>query len=122
LLTFFALSAVLFAACEQATGGDGGGGNTPEITIRRRRRPRENRRRSRLSPDRAYTLGVNLTLQNLKPIGAYTDPFTGTFNGNSKTITGTGEDGADCAALGWDFNAIWTMGADGYPALRWENE
>jgi hypothetical protein len=40
-----------------------------------------------------------------------------------------GKDGADCdaqpaqsvyAALGWDFDTVWTMGADGYPALRHE--
>ncbi|MDR1909681.1 MAG: hypothetical protein LBQ35_07190 [Spirochaetaceae bacterium] len=40
-----------------------------------------------------------------------------------------GKDGADCAArpdqavyaaLGWDFTAVWTMGGDGYPALKWE--
>jgi hypothetical protein len=40
-----------------------------------------------------------------------------------------GEDGADCAAkpaeadytaLGWDFDAVWKMGGNGYPALKWE--
>jgi hypothetical protein len=38
-------------------------------------------------------------------------------------------DGADCAekpeqsfyqSLGWDFNSIWKMGGDGYPALQWQ--
>jgi hypothetical protein len=38
-------------------------------------------------------------------------------------------DGGDCAekpersfyqGLGWDFNSIWKMGDDGYPALRWQ--
>jgi hypothetical protein len=38
-------------------------------------------------------------------------------------------DGADCAekpeqsfyqSLGWDFNSVWKMGDDGYPALRWQ--
>jgi hypothetical protein len=40
-------------------------------------------------------------------------------------------DGADCAekpeqsfyqGLGWDFNAIWKMGGDGYPALQWQQQ
>jgi hypothetical protein len=41
-----------------------------------------------------------------------------------------GKDGEDCAAkpaqpaftaLGWDFSAVWKMGADGYPALKWQD-
>jgi hypothetical protein len=40
-----------------------------------------------------------------------------------------GQDGEDCdakpaqsayAALGWDFAAVWKMGGDGYPQLKWE--
>jgi hypothetical protein len=40
-----------------------------------------------------------------------------------------GLDGADCTdppaqtaytALGWDFTAVWTMGANNYPELRWQ--
>jgi hypothetical protein len=40
-----------------------------------------------------------------------------------------GHDGDDCAArpsqtdyegLGWDFDAVWTMAASGYPVLRWQ--
>jgi hypothetical protein len=43
--------------------------------------------------------------------------------------TADGLDGADCAAqplqsvyetLGWDFETVWTMGAGGYPLLRWQ--
>jgi hypothetical protein len=38
-------------------------------------------------------------------------------------------DGADCAekpeqsfyqSIGWDFDTIWKMGGDGYPALQWQ--
>jgi hypothetical protein len=43
--------------------------------------------------------------------------------------TANGLDGADCDAkpaqsvyegLSWDFAAVWTMGGNGYPALRWQ--
>jgi hypothetical protein len=43
--------------------------------------------------------------------------------------TADGMDGEDCdpkpaagvfTAMGWDFGSVWKMGADGYPALAWE--
>jgi hypothetical protein len=56
-------------------------------------------------------------------------------SGMSVTVSGAAPpyanrvDGADCPEkpeqpfyqnLGWDFDKVWKMGGDGYPALRWE--
>jgi hypothetical protein len=67
-------------------------------------------------------LGGNLAISGM----AIT--ISGSPSSNSDPGPGA-KDGGDCAAkpvqsvyeeLGWDFNAVWKMGADGYPVLRWQ--
>jgi hypothetical protein len=43
--------------------------------------------------DGDYTLGSDLTLDNWRPIGTSSAPFTGTFNGNGKTLAINGSGG-----------------------------
>jgi hypothetical protein len=79
--------------------------------------------------DRGNEFGVGIGVQTKNY--AYSD-MTVTIGGGSPYTAEpdpNGLDGANTAEKpvqtvytlsGWDFNTVWTMGADGYPHLRWE--
>jgi hypothetical protein len=89
-VTGFALGLLLFTACEQSAGG---GTNTSAITISAAADLAKIGGDPGFPLDRDYTLGSDLTLQSRTPIGAYADPFIGTFDGGNHTVTVSGEGG-----------------------------
>jgi hypothetical protein len=67
------------------------------------------------------TLGNNLAYSEI-PVNAGIGTYTADKGADRP-------DGEDCTAkpaqsiyegLGWDFSGVWTMGANGYPALKWQ--
>ena len=81
--TALALAGLLFAAaCEQPAGT----GAKVKETLRDAAALARIGANSDYPLDGEYTLGADLTLENWKPIGTASAPFTGTFNGSGKTL------------------------------------
>jgi hypothetical protein len=57
----------------------------------------------------------------LKAGGIVVTPNAGADTADGAGCTGKPDTGLYRDTLGWDFAAVWKMGANGYPVLRWQN-